>query len=212
MGKHKKRNNNNNNEPITKVQYVLPESDKDLSMCAYRMLQAIQARSQVDLFLATECMNIYNEYFNDEQTAALEEEYKAILEQQREKRYEKLKLMKEKGQELWDKYANELKTLMKEPMEFGGGAYKLTPDGKILSKAKGWKELSVRAYENYVREHNFYYVDFHFEATIQGVRMRSYSLLLLIASAIKALKENKTLEDIPYYDVDWDNFRVQKIN
>ena len=183
MGKRKVSRNSNPNNKQTTVNYIMPARDRALTEGMYQMLNLITSSGSSPR-VVEKALEIYKSYVNESETQEivkkLEEEAFAKRDALRKQREDAI----EYGKLVEDEVVRRLELIPEDGIEFGEGRYKLTKEGYILSKAKGWGKMALEEYHRsaIINEREALWMDYvtTSKLNIDGISVRVSHTLLVI--------------------------------
>ena len=182
----------------TTVNFIMPARDQKLIEGMNRLMNLFARHCANNTYAIAKATEIFKEYISEEE----QEEYlrdtlvriEAEHEEER-RRYEEEEKMAKENFEKYDTIDKDLTYIPDEGVEFEFGKYKLTKDGYILSKAKGWKPMTLTERNEIIRVNDelVLWNDYEFAGTINSVATR-VSLRTLVNRIASCIKDNKPVE------------------
>lgn len=177
--------------------FIMPARDKKLIEGMNRMMNLFTRHCSDNSYAIKTAIEIFNEYVSKEEAEDyLNETLKnarAKIEEAEREREEFIKKADENFKK-YDVMEEDLSYIPEEGIEFEYGKYRLTKDGRILSKAKGWKPLALTEKDEYIKCNNeaVHWQDYTFKGTINSISTR-VSVRLLIHQISLCVRDNSPI-------------------
>lgn len=185
-------------ENKTAVNFIMPARDQKLIEGMNRLMNLFTRHCADNPYAIAKATKIFREYITEEEQADYLRNTLAKVEAEREeqrRRYEEEEKMAKENFKKYDTVDEDLTYIPDDGVEFEFGKYKLTKDGHILSKAKGWKPMTLieRNGFTHIEGEPVLWNDYEFTGTINSVSTK-ISLRILIHRIASCIKNNKPIE------------------
>lgn len=185
-------------ENKTTVNFIMPARDQKLIEGMNRLMNLFTRHCADNPYAIAKATKIFREYITEEEQADYLRNTLAKVEAEREeqrRRYEEEEKMAKENFKKYDTVDEDLTYIPDDGVEFEFGKYKLTKDGHILSKAKGWKPMTLieRNGLTHIEGEPVLWNDYEFAGTINSVSTK-ISLRILIHRIASCIKNNKPVE------------------
>ena len=185
-------------ENKTTVNFIMPARDQKLIEGMNRLMDLFTRHCADNSYAIAAATKIFREYITKEEQADYLRNTLAKAEAEREekrRRYEEERKMAKENFKKYDTVDEDLTYIPDDGIEFEFGKYKLTKDGHILSKAKGWKPMTLSKKDGLtnIEGELVLWNDYEFAGTINSVYTK-ISLRILIHRIASCIKNNKPVE------------------
>ena len=182
----------------TTVNFIMPARDQKLIEGMNRLMNLFTRHCADNTYAITKATEIFKEYISEEEQEEYLRNTLVRIEAEREekrRRYEEEEKMAKENFEKYDTIDKDLTYIPDEGVEFEFGKYKLTKDGHILSKAKGWKPMTLTERTGLIKVNDelVLWNDYEFTGTIDSVSTK-VSLRILVHRIASCIKNNKPVE------------------
>lgn len=189
---------NRGNKSQTTVSFIMPARDQKLIEGMNRLMNLFTRHCSNDPYVIEKATEIFKEYISEEEQADYIRDTLAKAEAAREeqrRKYEEAEKMAKENFEEFDTIDEDLTYIPDDGIEFEFGKYKLTKDGHILSKAKGWKPMTLVERNEFINIEGkpVLWNDYEFTGTINSVSTK-ISLRILVHYIALCIKNNKPVE------------------
>ena len=182
----------------TTVNFIMPARDQKLIEGMNRLMNLFTRHCADNPYAIAKATEIFREYITEGEQADYLRNTMARVEAEHEeqrRRYEEEERQARENFEQFDTIDEDLSFIPEQGIEFEFGKYKLTKDGHILSKAKGWKPMTLveRAGTVNIEGKHVLWNDYEFTGTINSITTK-ISLRILIHHIASCIKNNKPVE------------------
>ena len=182
----------------TTVNFIMPARDQKLIEGMNRLMNLFTRHCANNTYAIAKATEIFKEYISEEEQADYLRNTLAKVEAEREERrrkYEEEEKMAKENFKKYDTVDEDLTYIPDDGVEFEFGKYKLTKDGYILSKAKGWKPMTLIERNGliHIEGEPVLWNDYEFAGTIGSVSTK-ISLRILIHRIASCIKNNKPVK------------------
>lgn len=189
---------NRGNKPQTTVSFIMPARDQKLIEGMNRMMNLFTRHCSNNPYAIEKATEIFKEYISEEEQSDYLRNTLAKAEAMREeqrRRYEEEEKKAKENFEQFDTIDEDLTYIPDDGIEFEFGKYKLTKDGHILSKAKGWKPMTLVERNEFIKINGIpvLWNDYEFTGTINSISTK-ISLRILVHRIASCIKNNKPVE------------------
>lgn len=182
----------------TTVNFIMPARDQKLIEGMNRLMNLFTRHCADNTYAIAKATEIFKEYVSEEEQEDYLRNTLVRIEAEREeqrRRFEEAEKQAKENFEQFDTIDDDLSFIPEQGVEFEFGKYRLTKDGHILSKAKGWKPMTLveRAGIVNIEGKHVLWNDYEFTGTIDSITTK-ISLRILVHYIASCIKNNKPVE------------------
>ena len=182
----------------TTVNFIMPARDQKLIEGMNRLMNLFTRHCADNTYAIAKATEIFKEYISEEEQEDYLRNTLVKIEAEREeqrRRFEEAEKQAKENFEQYDTIDDDLSFIPEQGIEFEFGKYRLTKDGHILSKAKGWKPMTLVERTGIVNIEGKHVLwnDYEFTGTIDSITTK-ISLRILVHYIALCIKNNKPVE------------------